>query len=476
VSRRSSVTSVVVGSLLAIAWAMAFPPWPDDWDGLGFLASISRFDLASFAPHPPGYPVYVALLKLAACVTMTPIGAARLVGVGSGAVTFGALCFALPREEDAPSIPERALVAAAICMTPLAFRAFSGVGSEAPALACSALALLGVAPRVVPRGSRAPAWLVGLGVGLGLGVRLSWGPFYAAFLLLVPRGLRGMAVLVASATCAAWALPLVVVTGPSQLAHLYRVHLGGHLARWGGTAITEPSRARFLFRDIFIDGLGGGTDALGLAILGVLAAVLVAALAWSYAHRTEKSVRAVTLSLLVLGAPYLAWVAIGQNLRLQPRHALPLVFVVSAGFAWLWFRADRTHAPRLLLGLLATLMIVRTSLDARARKTNPPPGIQLLEYLRAHADVASTVVFAGASGRFLHGTEWESKSYAAGSVGDALLALTHLDALPTTTYVTSELAGREDEPLLRVAAFCRPERLDRRGCLELFELDVRAAR
>ena len=78
----------VVLALLVLAWALAFPPWADDWDGLGFLASVAHFDLASFAPHPPGYPVYVACLKAAAWVTSSPLGAARVVAVDIANLTM----------------------------------------------------------------------------------------------------------------------------------------------------------------------------------------------------------------------------------------------------------------------------------------------------------------------------------------------------------------------------------------------------
>ncbi|HEX8951014.1 MAG TPA: hypothetical protein VF945_04175, partial [Polyangia bacterium] len=37
----------------------------DSWDALGFVRAVHDFDLAAFQPHFPGYPVYVALCKLA---------------------------------------------------------------------------------------------------------------------------------------------------------------------------------------------------------------------------------------------------------------------------------------------------------------------------------------------------------------------------------------------------------------------------
>ena len=48
------------------------------------MESITRFDLDHFVPHPPGYPVYVVLLRLAAIVKRDPIAAANVVSVASG--------------------------------------------------------------------------------------------------------------------------------------------------------------------------------------------------------------------------------------------------------------------------------------------------------------------------------------------------------------------------------------------------------
>jgi hypothetical protein len=484
VSPRQRGAFVVVLAGLALAWAVAFPAWPDDWDGLGFLAAIRRFDLASFAPHPPGYPVYVACLKVAAWFAWSPIAAARLVAVAAGVVTFGAVCLALPVDDTDVSPFERVLAAAAVCATPLAFHAFSGVGSEAPALAFAAIALLGVAARAGDVSPRARTLLVGLGVGLGLGVRLSWAPFYLPFLLLLPASLRLRAILVSLFAILAWAIPLVLLTGPSHLIALYRTQASGHFERWGGTALTDPERLRSLARDLLAYGFGAGKDLLGIAILMALACALVAGLlvvrSWpppdSGGRRVRGSRESRLRAFLLLAAPYLAWVTLGQNLREQPRHVLPLVFLVAYALARAALASRRALRPLFLA--LALLVLTRTSLDAVARKAVPPPGAQLLAYVRAHASPGTTAVFAGASGRFLDGTEWQPRTHPAGSLPDALLAVTHLDTIPDTIFLTSELTALDESPapLADVAAFCRPSRIDRRTtCLHLYALDGKAA-
>ncbi len=196
---------------LALLLAASAPPWPDDWDGLGFLASASKFDMAHFAPHPPGYPVYVALLRIVHVVLRDPPAAAYAISIASGVAT------ALLAEAAAARAwgkTNSAWIAFAACATPLAWRAMSAVGTESLALAFAALGVWGL---VAARdGHRRGVLAVGLAVGLGAGVRLSWAPLFFPMLLLAPKGERTRAFGAAAVATLAWAGPLVAIVGPSS--------------------------------------------------------------------------------------------------------------------------------------------------------------------------------------------------------------------------------------------------------------------
>ena len=81
--RRSTVATASLAALAVLRCAST-PPWPDDWDAIGFLASMKRFDMDHFAPHAPGYPVYVALLRAASRLLRDPMLSASAVAVVSG--------------------------------------------------------------------------------------------------------------------------------------------------------------------------------------------------------------------------------------------------------------------------------------------------------------------------------------------------------------------------------------------------------
>jgi len=435
-------------AVAAALLALSAPPWPDDWDGIGFVAAIDRFDLDRFSPHPPGYPVYVALLRVAA-IFARGVTAANVVAIASGVAAIALLGDAAERAGIA-----RRPWAIAIATAPLVWRAASAVGSESPALACAALAVWGCARR-----DRAAlgSIVVGVAVGLGLGVRLSWAPLFVPMLWLAP--LRARAAMAAIVATIAWAAPFVAIVGPSHLVALLRVHFAGHAERWGGTAITEPGLGRFalLARDVFADGICVDRDPLGVAIAITLGATIAAAIAAWRANEWRGARIAVVL------APYALWIGIGQNLRQQPRHALPLVVALVAAIA---IAAARSKQARVIGAALALLVAARTALDAYARRTTPPPGEQLVEWTRARPDAA---VFGGASARFLERAGLASRAGGAATLGDVTLAIARQSRRPSRVYATAEIAGAEEGTL--AADLCRPARIDRRApCLRVYDV------
>jgi hypothetical protein len=453
------VAAALVWTTVAALLAASAPPWPDDWDGLGFLAAVDRFDMARFSPHAPGYPVYVAALRLCHLVARDARVAAYAVAVAS-AVCAGVLARAAARRGGLDEARAWSVAVAAVS-TPAAWRAGSAIGSEGLAMAFVALAAWALVA-CARGGDRAVA--LGVAVGLGLGVRLSWAPLFVAMLILAPRG-RPKALGAAAVATAAWAVPLVAIVGPGRLAELYRVHAAGHAARWGGTALVDPGviRAVYLARDIFVDGLGVGLDLLGVAIgAALLALAAIGILAWGRTGFVHAR------SVLALVVPYVAWIALGQNVRAQPRHALPVVVILAVALA---LGARGSVLARRLGVALAVLVATRTATDAWQRRTIPPAGAQLVALVRAQADAPDLAVFGGPSARFFADTELARQADVAASYDEIGYALTRLDRYPTRILVTDEVEGARDANLPRVAGLCRPARLDRRAaCLEIYEL------
>jgi hypothetical protein len=358
-------------------------------------------------------------------------------------------------------------VVAVVGASPLVWRAFSGVGSEGPALACVAACGWGLVPsRARAERGWAHAIALGVGAGLGLGVRLSWAPMFVALLALAPRGERLRAWGTAAVAGAAWAVPLVLLVGGPRLASLYAEHLAGHAERWGGTIATTPGldRLGWLARDVFVDGLGAGDHLLGIVLGAVLAAAVVEAIAGWRASGWRDWPAAV-----VVVVPYLVWIALGQNLRDQPRHALPIVALLGGALA---LRATRSPRALVIVCTLALLLAVRTSHDAMMRRSVAPPSQQLVDLVRAQPRPDRVAVFGAASVRFFEGTELAGRALPAAALGDVEVQLARLDALPARVWVTSEVErlGETRAPFVRVATLCRPPRIDRRArCIDVDE-------
>ena len=441
------------------------PRWPDDWDGIGFVESVHDFDIERFHPHPPGYPVYVALLRAAAAVVGDSFRAAVLVAAVSGAVAIALTWDAVRRLAGERAAWTAASLAA---VAPGIWRACSGVGSEAPALAAAAACAWGLV--VLSRGesvaSRAASIALGAGAGLGLGVRLSWGPIYAGALALAPRFARPLAWGIAAVSCAAWGGGLIAAMGGANLARVYGAHFAGHAVRWGGTIVTEPGWVRFAWmaRDIFVDGMGAGRDPLGLAVgvFGGIAGCQAFALGWETRWRGWRRLSA-------LFVPYVIWIGLGQNLRDQPRHTVPLVALLLVGLA---IPAARSRRAAAIAGALAVLLLFRTTADAYVRRTVPPPGQQLVDLARAQPPQSRPLVFGAASVRFFEMTDLAGRARVVGSLGEVRLELARVANPSGPVWVTSELAGRDEASahLRLIANLCRLARVQRATpCLGVYE-------
>jgi hypothetical protein len=54
----------VAAAIFFVAHAAALPRTLEDLDSINFAMGVESFDVPAHQPHPPGYPVYIALGKL----------------------------------------------------------------------------------------------------------------------------------------------------------------------------------------------------------------------------------------------------------------------------------------------------------------------------------------------------------------------------------------------------------------------------
>jgi hypothetical protein len=334
-SEKSSTSKPVLAiAAIYLAAHLAFlAPALEDIDSINFALGLRHFDVAEHQPHPPGYPVYIALGKTASTILQSvapSVGFMRRESLAlaiwspiAGAVALIA-AFSIFRHLSPPLIAFWA--AALLAASPLFWVAGSRPMSDMPGLA---LAL--VAQALCLKGaSDKRALIVGAIVaGVAAGVRVQ-----TACLTLPPlvfavvRQRREGAVWIATRPFAAlalgglaWAIPLIAVTGGVDE---YLVALRSQADEdfaWTGMLWTTPTPRRLIVAlwETFVPPWN--SEPLGI-VIGVLA--IVGALIALVRQR-----RAALLVVLAFG-PYAVFHLLFQE-TIHVRYAMPLLPAV----AWL---------------------------------------------------------------------------------------------------------------------------------------------
>lgn len=312
------------------------PPTLEDVDSINFALGVADFDVAKHQPHPPGYPVFVALGKASTAVLRASgVRAPEARGLAIWSAVCGALLipllYTLFRTVEAATpaggSDARAFCAAAIAALSAlcwftALRPLSDMTGFAAAVAAQAL----LAASIV-RGPSAGTLIAGAFIaGLAAGIR-SQTCFLTipllALALVVPRGgdlrRRLAAVAAAAAGAALWALPLVVASGGLSA---YAAALGSQAGEdFSGVVMLWTARNARVAAAALVNSflapwahLAIGASVVTLAALGLVRA------AW----RMPRTIALLTVAF----APYAVFHLLFQETA-TVRYALPLIAPVA---------------------------------------------------------------------------------------------------------------------------------------------------
>jgi hypothetical protein len=335
----SSETSGLPASVLTLAAVylaahLAFlAPSLEDIDSINFALGLRHYDVAQHQPHPPGYPVYIAMGRTARAMlegVAASRGALRIDSLAlavwspiAGAAGLIAV-FSIFRFVSTPStaLGATALLAASPLFWITGSRPMSDMPGLALALTAQALFLKGATDK---RALVLGALVAGLAAGVRVQTACVTVPLFA-FSLFQQRleGMLWIATRPVAAMAAggfAWAIPLVVVSGGVDN---YLVALGSQAGEdfaWTGMLWTTPTPRRLAFAlwETFV--LPWDSVPLGI-VVGVMAVIgLVVAL---FRHR-----RAALLIALAFG-PYAMFHLLFQETS-HVRYAMPTL----PAMAWL---------------------------------------------------------------------------------------------------------------------------------------------
>lgn len=401
------------------------PSTLEDIDSVNFALGVRSFDVANHQPHPPGYPVYIALGKMAVPAVRAVMGEAEASTVEARALAMVSLLAGLAllwglfelfsalratRGDERPweTVDTGAAAAALLAVSsPLIFtmttRPMSdvvGLAFGVAAQACLARAWWWQTPpadgdrRLTTTQIEASGGLIVRGAflaGLAIGVRTQtlWLTVPLLALVLADRIGRGAAgaLLGALMTSALgsllWAVPMVVATGG----------LGEYLTVLGMQAGEDFSSGEMLFTSGSLRALAQGlvhtfVDPWNHPVLG--AVVLLLAAAGSIALLRHDRRTLVLLSALTL--PYLTFHLLFQETPFI-RYAMPLVPVM----ALLAVRGQQMLLPRAMpavsggLVVAGLAMAVPLSMQAVA---SPGVAVQVLGALRDAAPTEAPAALA----------------------------------------------------------------------------------
>ena len=389
-----SALAVILAATYLVAHVAFLPRNPTGVDATNFVLGVRDFDVTDHRPHPPGYPVFIALGKASAAV-LDRFGSpsAESIQLDTYAVAmWSAVCgalavFVLRRLfSELEAGDGRAIGAAALTITcPLFWfngsRAMSDLTGLAAALTSQAFAVAAVRRgRTDDRGALKALVLSALIAGAGVGVRsqVIWLTLPIVSFASIgqarrsgPRApLLALAALLAGASV--WAVPLVVANGgPASYVEAIAQQANEDIAS-GTLLAVDPSARAAAAAIIRTVAYPWGHRYLAIAILG-LAAI-------GFGRLTVKSPGS-TLLLAAAFGPYGVYHLLLQDTT-YVRYALPLVPAV----AYLAVRGLEGVPGPLRLSTMTALVIACLLIGvppALSHARSGSPSLRALDAIRA---------------------------------------------------------------------------------------------
>ncbi len=422
--RAGLVAVLLVVAGVAIGHLTSLPTTLEDIDSVNFALGVRDFDPAQHRPHPPGYPIYIALGKAATAVARASWPAGRPDRVEARALAAMSLAGALvlvwlvarvsatlarggSGRTGQPWLTRRAaLTTLLFAACPLTWYLAARPMSDVPGLAaaCAALACLGLAwwrqhpaddgsrrltaPEMVASGRMIVLGALLSGLALGFRSQTLWLTTPLLVLVLADRAGRGLAGALLGSTVAftvgalAWGVPLLVASGG----------LNAYLAALGSQAGEDFAGVEMLYLNptprlaaiALMRTFVWPWDSVALAAVVLVAAGIGAVVLLARERRAALAVAAITL-------PYLAFHLAFQD-TVFSRYALPLVLPVAFLAAAAFDAAGRA-------GVVAAAAVAAWSLsiavpEQRAYAHQGSPTARLFDRLAAEVEAGATPVLA----------------------------------------------------------------------------------
>ncbi len=389
---------ILVGLIAVVSFAAhltTLPPTLEDSDSVNFALGVRHFDVAQHQPHPPGYPIFIALGKLgtsalarAGIASPDVRGLAIWSALAAGALPFFFFAFFRRLGGDVPgeSADRRAAIATLLVVcNPLFWFTATRPLSDMAGLAAAWAALaalgsdLGFLARLENR-DLTPRWLVvgaflaGLSIGFRSQMAILTMPLLLWVVLMRPR-VRMAAVAAAIAGVIAWAVPLIWFSGGPRR---YIAALGSQAGEdFAGVEMlwTHPTPRAILTAVLQTFVRPWDSPTLAGIVLAFAAAGIVVL--------QRRSPRVLAILVVTFG-PYAVFHLLFQDTP-AIRYALPLVPLVAYLAAVVLTEADSRVGGIVASGLAVASLTFVVPAAAAFGKT-PNPTFALLSEMRLVQD------------------------------------------------------------------------------------------
>jgi Dolichyl-phosphate-mannose-protein mannosyltransferase len=381
--------------LCLVTRIIAIPASLWEWDEILFAHSLHVFNVPAHSPHPPGFPIFVALGRIGYALLGDEQKALAWVNVFFSTL-LGPALFYFYREVFADRII--AFAGALLGSFAANIWVYSGASrSDGPALT---LGLIGLT--LVIRGLRSRrALLLGCALfGVGLGVRVTLMPLIAPALVIVLWSRRRewrlvlAALLIAAAGVLCWYIPVIwhhTFRAYHDALRQHQEYVLTYDSIFGGTPNARPGyRLRWFFIRLW------AVDWIMWSIY-VLSALGMVALALKQRWRTLGWLAVAFLPFMIF--------TILINLPMQAIfHAMPytplFTGLVGAGLVlgtqWIW-RSKRPRLPEMaglaLASALALAIAAWCYPIVRLMRGEPSPPLRALEYMKEKIDPQGSVLY-----------------------------------------------------------------------------------
>ncbi|WP_159442948.1 ArnT family glycosyltransferase [Selenihalanaerobacter shriftii] len=378
-------------------------PYPHGWDAIDFILGIKYYDLSLMQPHFPGYPIYIWLGKFINHWVGNEELSLALLSAICGGLSIIPFYLLVKRIFN-----KRVALLAGIYLTFSSLHLILSAKIMSDMMGTLFILFFLYLTYLSWQETKYKKWYLlssAAVLGFGLGVRISYFPYFILLLISLILWYREkkklkvifLTLLSFISSISIWLSWQVIRAG--GLLNFLKIAIDftlGHFNDWGGTLVTDNSLGlrliKLIYNNILVAGLGfyqAGDSISRLILSGFILVGII-----SFIFKVELTNKE-KLFLFSWFGPYFLWVVFGQNVA-KPRHIITLVplflilVIVGLDKILAYFKNRISY---LSYGVLILVLIITSVSLVGTYNDTYPPVVKLSHYLGNNFNSTKTVIY-----------------------------------------------------------------------------------